>query len=278
MDRDAYAVGMKRKWIAFLLLHVLVAATSFAKDKKADWDVIKKLPPGTHLFIEVRGGNECSLQRVTDGQLFCSREYPGSYYKGPREYGDQVFNRVDIHFFCDSRVETCTDNNYYLCVGEMDPCRAYDYSSGTPSLLAAAGGGGGWRSGDQPNAFAGVKIGLGGPTMDLQYDRLNAQNGFSLEGSWMMPVFRVPRWRPKDDRLCLRVYAEPGVGYRAGGGPFGGYSSAKVLALIGDKWMNDGVSPYIEFQRRFPFNSPLDGDNRIAAGLMWAVCEHCGLD
>jgi hypothetical protein len=269
---------MRVKHFAILLLALIIAGPSFAKDRKADWETIKKLPPGTHLFIEIRGGNECSLQRVTDDLLACSRVYPGSYYKGPREYGDQIFKRADIHFFCDSRVETCTDNNYYLCVGEMDLCRAYDYSSGAPSLLAAAGGGGGWRPGYAPSSFAGVKLGLEGLAMDLQYDRLNGQNGFSVEGSGVIPAFRVPRWHPKDDRLYLRVYGEPGLGYRAGDGPFGQYASAKVLVLIGDKWVNDGVSPYIEFQRRFPFSSPLDGDNRLAFGMMFALCEHCGLD
>lgn len=114
--------------------------------------------------------------------------------------------------------------------------------------------------------------------MDVQYDRVNGQSGFSIEGSGVVPVFRVPRWRPKDDRLFLRVYAEPGLGYRAGDGPFGQYASAKVLALIGDRWMNERASPYMEFQRRFPFNSPLEGDNRLAFGMMFAVCEHCGFD
>ena len=114
--------------------------------------------------------------------------------------------------------------------------------------------------------------------MDLQYDRLNAKNGFSVEGSGVIPLFRAPRYQPKNDRLFFRLYAEPGLGYRAGDGPFGQYASAKMLVLIGDKWVNGGVSPYLEFQRRFPFNSPLSGDNRIAFGFMWALCEHCGLD
>ena len=146
-------------------------------------------------------------------------------------------------------------------------------------MIAAAGAGGGWHSGYQPDSFAGVKLGLGGLTMDLQYDRVNAQNGFSIEGSGMIPMFRVPRWRPKDDRLLFRAYAEPGLGYRAGDGPFGQYASGKLLVLLGSRWVNNGgASPYIEVQRRFPFNSPLDGDNRIAFGFMFAVCEHCGLD
>ena len=91
-------------------------------------------------------------------------------------------------------------------------------------------------------------------------------------------MFRVPRYRPKNDLLLLRLYAEPGLGYRAGDGPFGQYASGKVLVLFGDKWFKSGVSPFVEYQRRFPFDSLLSGDNRIAFGLMWAVFEHCGLD
>jgi hypothetical protein len=48
--------------------------------------------------------------------------------------------------------------------------------------------------------------------------------------------------------------------------------------LLGDKWRKSdgGASPYVEFQRRFPFGDPLHGDNRIAAGILFALCGHCG--
>lgn len=265
---------MKRPWIALLLLAPLFATPALAKEK-ADWNEIKKIPPGTHIFVRIGGGSECSLQKVTDDKLYCTQEYSGSLYKGPHEYAEHVFNRADIRYVCDNEKE-CSD--HFLCMGDMASCTAFDYSSGVPVLIAAAGAGGGWRSGYGPNSFAGIKLGLDGLTMDLQYDRLDAQNGFSVEGSGMIPVFRVPRWKPKNDPLLFRVYAEPGIGYRAGDGPFGQYESGKVLVLIGKKWVDEGVSPYIEFQRRFPFNSPLDGDNRITFGFMFVVCEHCGLD
>lgn len=269
---------MKKYRIATLLFVLMFAAPAFAKDK-LDWQAIEKLPPGTHIFVLINGGTECSLNRVTGDKLFCTMEYPGSYYKGPHEHADLVFNRADIHSMCDGESDKCTERDHYLCVGEMNLCHAWDASAGVPSLIAAAGAGGGWRPGYQPNSFAGVKLGLGGLTMDLQYDRLNAQNGFSVEGSGLVQALRVPRWHKKDDRLFFRLYAEPGLGYRAGGGPFGQYASAKAPMLIGDKWVKDGSpSPYIEFQRRFPFNSPLDGDNRITVGVMVAFCESCGLD
>lgn len=86
-------------------------------------------------------------------------------------------------------------------------------------------------SSHQPTSFAGVKI--GGPfALDLQYDRIHGKSGFSTEGSAELPLFRVPRFREDKEIKFLKLYAEPGVGYRAGGGPFGGYSSAKVMAVL----------------------------------------------
>jgi len=154
----------------------------------------------------------------------------------------------------------------------------FDYSEGPLSLLLAAGGGGGLDYTHQPAGFAGVKV--GGPvSLDLQYDRIQGQNGFSTEGSAVVPLFRVPRFNRDKDLKFLKVYAEPGLGYRAGGGAFGGYSSAKVLVvLLSDSWSGDWGAPYVEFQRRFPFGSPLQGDTRLTFGVMLGLCEHCGLN
>lgn len=154
----------------------------------------------------------------------------------------------------------------------------YDSSKGFLSLILAAGGGGGWDFAHQPNAFAGVKV--GGPvSLDLQYDRIEGHSGFSTEGSAVIPLFRIPRYQPFSTRKFVKLYAEPGLGYRAGAGPFGGYSSAKVLAaLLTDTWSDNWVAPYIEFQRRFPFDLPLQGDNRISIGLMVALCGSCGFN
>ncbi len=258
---------MTSKHLVLLLLASFLATSALAKSKLA-WQALEKLPPGTHIYVLTNLGYECSLQRVTDDKLYCTTQYPGSRYKVPHEPADLVFNRADIHHLCDSTSEECSARENYLCVGDQSSCYVYDESAGVPALIAAAGAGGGWHPGYQPNSLAGVKLGLGGLAMDLQHDRLNAHNGFSVEGSGIIPLFRVPRWQPKKDRLFFRAWAEPGLGYRAGDGPFGQYASAKALVLIGDKWVNDGVSPYVEVQRRFPFNSPLDGDNRIAVGLM----------
>jgi len=163
-------------------------------------------------------------------------------------------------------------------------------------LLEAVEAGGGWSTTPvlSPTAYGGVKLGLpvkltpGNPpktlytfTLDLGYDRMASRNGFSTEVSAMLPVYRFPGPQKDTSKNYLRIYAEPGAGYRAGG-ILGGYASAKVMmVLFSDlrltstqtKW-----SPFVEVQRRFPFSSPLQGDNRVAVGLMFAICKECGLD
>src|SRR5579872_1931127 len=172
----------------------------------------------------------------------------------------------------------------------------YDESTFLDLVMAAQGGGGvSANSQHQPAAFAGIKLGMVvdfGPskqppkdkysytcTLDLAYDRIQGQSGFSTEVSGMLPIVRFPG--PQSDRRknFIRVYAEPGLGYRAGG-DFGGYASAKVMiALFSDKRLNfDDFSPYVEIQHRFPFTAPLRGDSRISIGVMIALCNHCGLE
>ena len=250
---------MKQHLIAFLLL--ASPLTSSAADRKPDWKAVQNISPGTHILVTANGGRYCAFQRATEDQLFCTMNYPGSTYRGP--HPDYVFSRAEVRD---------------VCVGEAAFCNAFDASEGNPVLMAALQAGGGWSNGFTPAAFAGAKLGFGGLTLDLQFDRLKGRNGFSTEGSWMIPVLRVPTYRQENDRLFFRAYAEPGLGYRAGGGPFGQYASAKALVLFGKKWVDGGTSPYVELQRRFPFASPLNGDNRIAVGIMVAVCEHCGLN
>jgi hypothetical protein len=163
-------------------------------------------------------------------------------------------------------------------------------------LLMAVEGGAGWSTTPMlgPTAYGGVKLGLpvkltpGTPpktlytfTLDLGYDRMASRNGFSTEVSAMLPVFRFPGPQKDKTKNYLRIYGEPGVGYRSGG-ILGGYSSAKVMmVLFSDQRLTSTEtkwSPYIEVQRRFPFNSPLQGDTRVAVGIIFAICKDCGLD
>lgn len=146
-------------------------------------------------------------------------------------------------------------------------------------LLFATEGGGGFTSGPQPTAYAGIKFGgslLPRPwtwTASLGYDRLRARNGFSAETSGLLPVFRMPGPRRDPSLRYLRVYTGPGIGARTGNGGFGPYLSAHVMVgLFSNKHLDlDNFLPYVEYERRFPFNSLGQGDNRVKFGLMIAA-------
>lgn len=155
----------------------------------------------------------------------------------------------------------------------------------------------GWEAGGGTSArrnrslFGGVKIGVGcctsgkhpnesgrTVTLDLGYDRTESHNGFSSELSVMIPVARFPR--PRSERSNdLRLYAEPGLGVRAGKG-FGTYASGKVMLA----WLSDQrifkleASPFVEIQGRFTLLPPYRRDIRILAGTIVVLCRHCGLD
>ncbi len=149
-----------------------------------------------------------------------------------------------------------------------------------PGFLVAVEGGSGLSSLSKPSptAYGGIKIGGAGFTLDVGYDRIPAHNGFATEVSGMFPVFRFPGPQKDESKNYLRVFAEPGLGYRAGGG-VGAYASAKVMIVLfsdlrlvssATKW-----SPFIEFQHRFALQK---SDTRMVVGIMMAICEHCGLD
>ena len=161
-------------------------------------------------------------------------------------------------------------------------------------LGAAVGGGVDSSSPRQPSVYAGIKLGvpvafdrkvppqkLRTATLDLGYDRMQSRSGFSAELSFMLPIVRFPKPHADENKNYLRIYGEPGAGYRAGGGQFGVYGSAKLmLAVFSDKRLtsdNAAPSPFLEIQRRFPITSALHGDSRLVVGLMFAVCNHCGL-
>jgi hypothetical protein len=152
-----------------------------------------------------------------------------------------------------------------------------------PGFLVALEGGSGRFSSSHPGptAYGGFKIGGAGVTLDLGYDRIPAHNGFSTEISGMLPVIRFPRPQSNELKNYLRIYAEPGVGYRAGGG-IGTYASAKVMmVLFSDHKLTSAGSnwaPFIEVQRRFSLQPDQHSDFRIMIGIISAICEHCGFD
>ena len=164
------------------------------------------------------------------------------------------------------------------------------------AFAPTAGGGVDTGSPRELSSFGGIKIGAGllplrrhdgrrlryrTVTLDFGYDRVRSYNGFSAELSVMLPVVWFPK--PKDERSnYLRIYGEPGIGYRMGGGPFGGYASAKVmLAVLSHERLETAMkrpSPFVEIQRRFSIPSMSRGDFRVVAGLLFAVCNECGVE
>ncbi|MGA2046678.1 MAG: hypothetical protein ABSG96_03255 [Terracidiphilus sp.] len=242
-----------------LLVFVMLMAASGGEGQTLDWRAVENLKPNTRIWVKTHDQTYCYFLNAKSDKLFCEFLQGDSSSKKKLD-SDLVFNRKDIREV------------------RLAPHDDYDSSKGYLNFLLAAGGGGGWDYAQQPNAFAGVKI--GGPfSVDLQFDRIQGHNGFSTEGSAVIPIFRVPRYRPFSEKTFVKMFAEPGLGYRAGGGPFGGYSSAKAMAvLLTDTWSETWAAPYIEFQRRFPFDSPLQGDNRLTFGMMIALCESCGFN
>jgi hypothetical protein len=151
------------------------------------------------------------------------------------------------------------------------------------ALVLAADGGGGFTSGPQPTAYAGVKLGVYVPpvpwnwNLNLGYDRVRGHGGFSTELAGLLPILRFPGPQKDESKNYLRLYAGPGFGGRAGAGGFGPYLSAHVmLTLFSDKRLDlDHISPYVEYERRFPFSALGQGDNRLKFGLMFAICDTC---
>lgn len=238
-----------------LFVFVALIASSGASAQNVDWQAIKKITPFTVISVQTQNWTRCLFKRATEEELFCQVVPRGLASLG-KQSSYLMFAREDIRAV---RIEPV------------------DKSKGFLDMIMATGTGGGLDSSHQPLEFAGVKLG-GAFTVDLQYDRIQGKNGFSTEGSAVLPVFRVPAPQLNPKRKYLKLYAEPGVGYRAGGGGFGGYSSAKVMLLLISDARWGKASPYIEFQRRFPFESPLEGDNRLTIGVSVPICQGCGME
>jgi hypothetical protein len=245
-----------RKLLVVLFIVASLAAASSSTAQTLDWETIQQIHPTTPITVVAQKQFHCNFEAANTDKLFClvvpTNLLPFVNIK-PSEL---VFDRADVR-----EVRLAPD----------------DWSKGYLDLILGAGGGGGWDANHQPAGFGGVKLG-GALALDLQYDRIQGHNGFSTAGSAVIPMFRIPSPKLNQDKMFLRTYAEPGIGYRAGGGTFGFYSSAKVLFVLFSvpKWAES--SPYVEFERRFPFNSPLQGDNRLTIGVMLAVCQHCGVE
>lgn len=146
-------------------------------------------------------------------------------------------------------------------------------------LLAGVQAGGNWNPGAKtPAGFqAGAKLGFANGVLDIGGERTFSKSAVYVEGSALLPLVRFPFRSRTEDEHYVRFYVSPGVGSRIGDGSFGGYTSLKITAMLashkiltGDTWQG---SPYVEFQRRFPFHDPLRGDNRISIGYLLAFAN-----
>jgi hypothetical protein len=251
---------MKELRLLLFLCTLLPAATG-AKAQSLEWQAVQNLHKSTWISVSTVKTTHCEFQGATDDQLFCTVE--------PQDWHSAISTSIDR-----KRRKALTFCRADIRSVQIVP---FDYSKDPLDLLAAVGAGSGLDFARQPVSFAGLKI--GGPfSLDLQYDRTQARNGFSMEGSAVIPLFRLASPQRSSDKAFLRLYAEPGIGYRAGGGNFGGYSSAKAMILLWNPPRKSDAWPYMEYQRRFPFESPLDGDNRLTFGFMLAICGQCGID
>ena len=171
--------------------------------------------------------------------------------------------------------------------GHLDESQSFE-------MVLGLAGGGGIDAGSPQRAtqFGALKLGLGCctrgthpnergevVTMDVGWDRLRGRSAASFEMSLMVGVVRFPRPLPNQSRRFVRLYAEPGVGVRAGGGSFAYYSAKAMIAFMSDdQILKFANGPIVEIQHRFPFNSLSRGDTRILIGVMAPLCRHCGFD
>ncbi|MGD0628787.1 MAG: hypothetical protein ABR987_05515 [Terracidiphilus sp.] len=234
-----------------VLLFLSLGSASISAAHALDWESVQNLKPLTQIDVSTQHRTRCYFLKATSDNLFCQRRLRAS--SSPGSDSDLLFNREDI-------VEV-----------RMVPV---DQWSGFLDLLFMAGGGADLNSAYQPSGFAGTRLG-GAITLDLKYDAIQGKSGFSTQGTGVLSLFRFPGPREDQNKKFVKLYAEPGVGYRAGGGPFGFYTSAGLLALFLPEGKVAMPMPYIEFERRFPFNSPLGGDNRISVGVSIAFCQGC---
>jgi hypothetical protein len=237
--------------IVVVLLFTSLTTASISAAQALDWADVENLKPLTQISVSTQHRTRCYFLKATEDKLFCQLRSRAS---------DSQSSDSDLLFSRDEVVEV-----------RKAPV---DQWPGFLDLLFMAGGGADLNSAYQPSGFAGTRLG-GAITLDLKYDAIQGKSGFSTQGTGVLPLFRFPGPREDQNKKFVKLYAEPSVGYRAGGGPFGFYTSAGLLALFLPEGKVAMPMPYIEFERRFPFNSPLGGDNRISVGVAIAFCQGC---
>jgi len=242
---------MRNQHIVLFILLSLMAGSGLAA-QTLDWDAVRAIRQGTLILVRTQQEARCYYHDATSDELTCKLLQEAAVSLG-KPNSTLVFNRAIVR---EVRIIPI------------------DKSKGFLDMLLAFGGGGGLDANGRPTTVVGGKIG-GTFTLDLQYDRLQGNNGFSTGGSAVVPLFRFPGPMQNPRKKYIKVYAEPGIGYRAGGGAFGFYSSAQMLVMLVSDQRWEKPMPYIEYQHRFPFDSPLQGDNRLSISVLIAFCRVC---
>jgi len=175
---------------------------------------------------------------------------------------------------------------------EQVSARHLDESQSFNMVVGLIGGGGADSTSHRATQAGALKVGVGccirgkhpnergeTVTMDIGWDRVRGRSAASVEMSLMVGVVRFPRPLANQSRRFVRLYAEPGIGVRAGGGSFAYYSAKAMIAFMSDDQILKFASgPIVEIQHRFPFSSLSRGDTRILVGIMAPLCKHCGFD
>ncbi|HEY2858680.1 MAG TPA: hypothetical protein VGJ21_09710 [Terracidiphilus sp.] len=237
--------------LVILMARGLVAQT-------LDFDGLKNLAAGTPIWVTTADKPvACVFQNADGDTLRCATIQSDDDNSAPEVKSYRREEVRAIQMVARSEYGKLVDNRGWL------------------DFVVAAGGGAAADQRNQPNIYAGMKIGMA-ITLDLNYDCVGGHNGFSIQNAGMIPLLRYPGFVPGKKQRYARLYAEPGVGYRFGEGPFGAYTTAGALILLPHP--PDKAAPYVEYVHRFPFGSPWQGDNRIAFGVMMAVPQGSGVE
>jgi len=214
-----------------------------------EWDGLANLAPGTPIWLTTDKPFTCVFQKTVGDTLYCAdiQDDDAATVPEVRSYRREKVREI-----------------------QLVPRRQYgslEQRRGWTDFVVAAGAGAAADARNQPNIYAGMKIGMA-ITLDLNYDCIGGHSGFSVQNAGMFPLLRYPGFVPGKKQRYARLYAEPGVGYRFGQGPFGAYTTAGALIMLPHH--PDKPAPYVEYVHRFPFGSPWQGDNRIAFGVILA--------
>ena len=212
-----------------LWLIALMVTTHPVFAESVDWKAVQEVNAFTRIVVTTEKQTTCYFVRATDDKLYCTLIAVGR---------DEPMRKADSWCLIARR----------FARSQLHSTTTRRASSALLGLLAA---GSDWtRRIGQP--------GLGGSRWVARSAWTCNTTGFTGEAGFQR---RVRQWCRSSGfrglihatkKGFLKIFGEPGIGYRVGGGGSGSYASTKVLLVwLTDKW-TDGVRPYVEIQHRFP--------------------------